>query len=372
MNVTLSAESKTESDGLNRSSSEVSGASGLLTCHVISLSEWIAQTMIQQLPKDSHWHLAWQDGLAPSSSIKVGDSLWIDPGLLIAQNAWLKSLGRPQLKMLSPPAEWLTFLDRSLLGRTVLFAKAEDIRGWSELPSEVGVKPWSQVAGGRVPTFSAARRNLTQLHEDLKQAPHDSLIQISGHLEAIDQEWSVVILHGRAVASSGYCQHMSPDSREVITVFDGAHFSQNMRALAEKTAVYAARQGGIDAVCLNIAFVASSSSNAISKPMRPVVLEANPAWCCAPYDYGHDGIKGFMAAIQAGRIPESEIANQVEGNTIQGCEDKSVSLNESQHYGQTVPKPQTPLQGNRMTPYHPDAWMVSQFRFRYRTYWGHV
>lgn len=371
MNVTLSNESRAESDGLNRSSSEGSGASGLLTCHVISHSEWIAQTMIQQLRKDSHWHLAWQDGLAPSSGIKVGDALWIDPGLLIAQNVWLKSLGRPQLKMLSPPANWLTFLDKSLLGRTVLVAKAEDIRGWSELPREVGVRPWSQVAGGRVPTFSAARRNLTQLQKDLKQAPQDSLIQISGHLEAIDQEWNVVILHGRAVASSGYCHHMGPDSREIITVFDGAHFSQNMRAPAEKIAVYAAQQGGIDAVCMDIAFLASDSSNATWKSMRPIVLEANPAWCCTPYDYGHDGVEGFMAAIQAGRISESEIAERVEANTIQGCEDKSVSLNELQHYGQTAPKSQTPFQGNRMTLYRPDSWMISQFRFRYRTYWGH-
>lgn len=371
MNATSSAEPRTESNGHNRPSAEGSGASGPVTCHVISHNEWIAQTMIDQLSQDSHWQLHWQDGLSPTSSIKAGDALWVDPGLLIAQNAWLKSLGHPQIKMLSPPANWLTFLDRNLLGRTVLVAKVEDIRSWSELPREVGAEPWSQVAGGRVPTFSAARRNLIQLQKDLKQAPQDSLIQISGHLEAIDQEWRVVILDGRAVASSGYCRHKGPDSRDIITIFDGAHFSESMRAPAEEAAIFAARQGGIDAVCLDIAFLASATSEAGYKSSHPLVLEANPAWCCSPYDYGHDGIEGFMAAIQAGRIPESEIAYNLETNTVQGCENKSVPLNTLHHYGQTIPRSQTLRQSNRMTPYHPDPWVVSQFHLRYRTYWGH-
>lgn len=371
MNAIPTAEPRTESDSHSRPSAKGFGLSGPLTCHVISHSEWIAQTVIEQLSKDSHWHLDWQNGLSPTSSIKAGDALWIDPGLLIAQNAWLKSLGHPQLKMLSPPANWLTFLDRNLLGRTVLVAKVEDIRSWSELPRELGVRPWSQVAGGRVPTFSAARRNLVQLQEGLKQAPRDSLIQISGHLEAIDQEWRVVILDGRAVASSGYCRHKGPDSRDIITVFDGAHFSENMRAPAEEAAIFAARQGGIDAVCLDIAFLASATSEAGRKSVHPLVLEANPAWCCSPYNYGLDGTEGFMAAIQAGRIPESGIAYNLETNTVKGCENKSVALNKLQHYGQTIPKSQTLCQSNRMTPYHPDSWMVSQFHFRYRTYWGH-
>ncbi|WP_339350512.1 hypothetical protein [Bifidobacterium indicum] len=327
---------------------------GTATCHVVSHDRWIAQTMLQALPSDTTWNLVWHDGLAPTPDLDQGDALWIDPGLLIARNAWLESLGHPPLELMAPPADWLTLLDKDLLGRDVMVSRVGEIRLWREPPDSLGIDPWSQVAGGRVPEFRAARRSLDQLQGDLAPAPDDSLIQISRHVDGIDQEWRVVVLDGRAVASSGYCRHAGPEGRDIITVFDGATFDQSLRTSAERTAVIAADRGGIDAVCLDLAFLNPTAPGAIHGRMHPIVLEANPAWCCSPYDYGQDGMEGFLAAIARGRAP--------------GLNGVAPSMQApSASDGRMEP----PGPDSRMAPYRPDSWMVSQFRNRYRSYWNH-
>ena len=57
--------------------------------------------MRQALPSDTTWDLVHHDGLAPTQDLGDKDALWIDPGLLIAQNAWLESLGRPPVTPVS-------------------------------------------------------------------------------------------------------------------------------------------------------------------------------------------------------------------------------------------------------------------------------
>lgn len=303
------------------------------TCHIVSHDGWIARTIRQALPSDTAWDLVRHDGLAPTRDLGDNDALWIDPGLLIAQNAWLESLGRLPMTLMAPPADCLGGLGESLLGRRVMVACAGEVRQWRHPPAGLGNRPWSQIAGGRVPAFRAARRTLSQLRQDLAEAPDDARIQISRHIDDIDQEWRVVVLGGRAVASSGYCRHIGSDDHDIITVFDGASFDPNLRAPAEETAVHAAALGGMDAVCIDLAFPASSSPNRAPELMHPFVLEVNPAWCCSPYDYGRAGMAGFLAAIAAGRRPE--------GTHLAGA-----------------------------APYNPDPWMADQFRNRYRSYWG--
>lgn len=290
--------------------------------------------MAQALRPDRDWVFSWHRGLAPTPNLGTGKALWIDPGLLIAQNAWLKSTDQQPLSLMAPPADWLTHLDRTLSGRTVLIARVEEIRAWLHMPRELGNRPWSQVSGGRPPGFPAARRNLAQLQDDLTQAPSDSMIQISTHLDGIDQEWRVVILNGRACASGGYCLHSGTDGRRITTIFDGAIFNQDLRKPAEEVSILAARQAGLEAVCMDLAFLSSPEGTS-----RPIILEANPAWCSSPYDYGHGGMRGFLEAVA---------------------------------WGLTHPPGScTPcLTGFQMEPYDPDPWMVRSFNHRYLSYWG--
>lgn len=290
--------------------------------------------MAETLRPDRDWVFSWHNGLAPTPNLENSEALWIDPGLLIAQNAWLKSTDQQPLSLTAPPVDWLTDLDRTLSGRAVLIVRVEEIRAWHHIPSKLGNRPWSQVAGGRPPGFPAARRNLTQLQNDLIQAPGDSLIQISTHLDGIDQEWRVVIVNGRACASSGYCLHSGPQGHRITTVFDGAIFNQALRKPAEEVSVTAARQAGLDAVCMDLAFLSSPEGT-----IRPIILEANPAWCSSPYDYGHRGMRGFLEAVALGWT----------------------------HPTGSGKSSQT---GFRMEPYSPDPWMVRSFGRRYQSYWG--
>lgn len=331
--------------------------------------------MLQALPSDTAWNLVWHDGLAPTPDLDQGDALWIDPGLLTARNAWLESLGHPPLELMAPPADWLTLLDKDLLGRDVMVARVGEIRLWRKPPDGLGVDPWSQVAGGRVPGFRAARRTLDQLQDDLSQAPDDSLIQISRHVDGIDQEWRVVVLDGRAVASSGYCRHTGPEGRDIITVFDGATFDQSLRAPAERTAVIAAARDGIDAVCLDLAFLNPTTPEAIPGRMHPIILEANPAWCCSPYDYGQDGMEGFLAAIAAGGVTRPAATSySIDGSPNFGNNilEFDGDMARKQNHTSASGEHNYTLFGFRMSPYRPDPWMVNQFHNRYRSYWGHI
>ena len=260
-------------------------------------------------------------GFGPIQEVGVKEAIWITPGLLIAQNVWLASHGRPSLVLSSPPTLWLDELDQSLTGRRILTVTAETILTWRRLPSGLGQRPWSQLAAGRVSGLPAARRTLADLQHDLRTAPAQSLIRIQTHLPDIHEEWRVIIDKDRIAASSGYCLHEGENSRTITTVFDGAVFNPRHQRIAEDCALQAAKGQSPAPISVDLAFRRGSD--------QPLVLEGNPVWCAAPYAYGSQGMISFLKAVAACRT-------------------------------------------NPVDPYQPDPWMLREFGGRFRSSWGPV
>ncbi|RBP99493.1 ATP-grasp domain-containing protein [Bifidobacterium xylocopae] len=268
--------------------------------------------------------------------LERSDAFWIAPGLLIASNTWLKAQDLPTLSPPSPSPHWLERLAQSapeLSGRPVLTATAETIREWTAWPAPLGERPWSQLAQGRVTAFRAARRTLTQLRNDLASAPSDSLIQLSGQVNGIGEEWRVVLSDGQPVAASGYCIHSPAGSQRILSVFDGARFDPANRPAVMAAARRAAQATGLHYATIDLAFVPAGAPQPLAdqrpQAWSPVVMEADPLWCAAPYDYGPAGTAAFLDALA-----ESESAPA----------------------DATDP------------PYAPDPWMVREFSRRYAAF----
>ena len=260
-------------------------------------------------------------GFGPVQEVGVKEAIWITPGLLIAQNAWLASHGRPSWTLSAPPTLWLDELDQSLTERRILTVTAETILNWRRLPSGLGQRPWSQLAAGRVSGLPAARRTLESLQSDLRTAPPQSMIRLQTHLPDIHEEWRVIVDGDRIVASSGYCLHEGEESRTIITIFDGAIFDPRHRAIAENCALRATKGRSPAPISVDLAFLRGSD--------RPLVLEGNPVWCAAPYAYGPQGMVSFLEAVAACRT-------------------------------------------DPVDPYQPDPWMLREFSDRFRSSWGPV
>ena len=258
-------------------------------------------------------------GFGPVREVGVKEAIWITPGLLIAQNAWLASQGRPPWALSAPPTMWLDELDQSLTERRILTVTAATILTWRRLPSGLGQRPWSQLAAGRVSGLPAARRTLEGLQNDLRTAPAQSLIRIQTHLPNIHEEWRVIIDRDRIAASSGYCLHEDEGSRAITTVFDGAIFDPRHRTIAENCALQAAKGRSPAPISVDLAFLRGSD--------RPLVLEGNPVWCAAPYAYGPQGMVSFLKAVATCRT-------------------------------------------DPVDPYQPDPWMLREFGGRFRSSWG--
>lgn len=258
-------------------------------------------------------------GFGPIREVGAKEAIWITPGLLIAQNAWLASHGRPAWVLSAPPNRWLDELDQSLTERRILTVTAETILTWHQMPLGLGQRPWSQLAAGRVSGLPAARRNLEDLQDDLRTAPPQSLIRIQTHLPDIHEEWRVIVDRGQIAASSGYCLHESEDSRAIATIFDGAVFDPRHQTIAEDRALQAARSGCSAPISVDLAFLRGSN--------RPFVLEGNPVWCASPYAYGSQGMASFLEAVAACRT-------------------------------------------DPVDPYQPDPWMLREFSGRFRGSWG--
>ena len=299
-----------------------------LICSVITHEEWIPRVMAEQIDscsKDPHRQrsiiLHHHHGFGPVREVGVREAIWITPGLLIAQNAWLASQGRPSWALSAPPTMWLDGLDQSLIGRRILTVTAETILTWRRLPSGLGQRPWSQLAAGRVSDLPAARRTLEDLQSHLRMAPAQSLIRIQTHLPDIHEEWRVIVDRGRIAASSGYCLHEGEDSRVITTVFDGAVFDSQHRKIAENCALQAAKGRSPAPISVDLAFLRGSD--------RPLILEGNPVWCATPYAYGPQGMVSFLKAVAACRT-------------------------------------------DPVDPYQPDPWMLREFGGRFRSSWGPV
>ena len=258
-------------------------------------------------------------GFGPVREVGVKEAIWITPGLLIAQNTWLASQGRPSWALSAPPTLWLDELDQSLTERRILTVTAATILTWRRLPSGLGQRPWSQLAAGRVSGLPAARRTLEGLQNDLRTAPAQSLIRIQTHLPSIHEEWRVIIDRDRIAASSGYCLHEDEGSRAITTVFDGAIFDPRHRTIAENCALQAAKGRSLAPISVDLAFLRGSD--------RPLVLEGNPVWCAAPYAYGPQGMVSFLKAVATCRT-------------------------------------------DPVDPYQPDPWMLREFGGRFRSSWG--
>ncbi|BDR55241.1 hypothetical protein KIMH_13520 [Bombiscardovia apis] len=326
-------------------------------CQVVSHERWISSTIIHELnaPASAQiqgptWLIRSADGLAPEPDLEAADALWIAPGLLIAHNAWLRALGREPLHLPAPSPRWLANLAAiapELTGRAVVTAQAHEIRSWEHFPAELGTQssPWSQLARGRVSTFRAARRSLGALQADLAAAPADSLIQISGQVDKISEEWRVIVSSSEPVAASGYCIHSPAGSQQILSVFDGAHFDPAHRERALDAARQAARITGLDSASIDLAFTSTGtdsdsgfsadSSSAGSSTGGPIVLEVNPLWCAAPYEYGPEGMARFLEAIR-----KSEACAREQPEALSRAEGI----------------------------FHPDPWMESEFSRRYAAF----
>jgi len=80
-------------------------------------------------------------GFGPVREVGAKEAIWITPGLLIAQNAWLASHGRPSWALSSPPTMWLDGLDQSLTGRRILTVTAETVLTWQPTAIWLGTAP---------------------------------------------------------------------------------------------------------------------------------------------------------------------------------------------------------------------------------------
>lgn len=296
---------------------------------VVSPQTWVGQTItdsLAQANQPSIWEIRSYNGLAPVEHIGQADGLWIAPGLLIAHQSWLQTQGRQPLHLPAPSPYWLSQLASSaptLAGRQVCVAPVSEIASWKHLPEEVGNQPWSQLAQGRVTAFRAARRNLEQLQKDVSHAPADSLIQLSSQVESITEEWRVVVAGGLPVATSGYCVHQPAGNQQVTSIFDGALFLDTNRSKVEEVALQVAQITGLQNATLDLAFTEEHRKG------QPIVLECNPLWCSAAYDYGATGMEAFVSAVSS-----------------------------SQHTATTLNEHN----------WQPDPWMVQEFAHRYASF----
>ena len=301
--------------------------------HVVSPQSWVGEDITRHVGdgRNDHapltcgrgggdrWHVERSSGLWPLTDCDDRDALWIPSGLLVAQNAWFAARGHRPLSLAGPPDDWLAGVDRSLTGRAVIACSVSRIRTMRTLPGELGDAPWSQLCGGRIPGFRAARRTVDELRQAVAGAPADSLIQLSGHLPDIREEWCVVVRTvtpsagesrsgsgghpplrhmtfrhlTRAVASGGYCVHDPSGGHTILTVFDGARFDPRNRARAEQLAVRTADDTGLVSASIDVAFARSGDA---------YVLEADPVWCSAPYAYSPKGMRGFVNAVADSRL----------------------------------------------------------------------
>ncbi|WEV42432.1 hypothetical protein OZX57_02970 [Bifidobacterium sp. ESL0682] len=341
----------------------------------------------------SAWNLACDYGFQPEQNIADEDAVWIAPDLLIALNAWRRRHNMPSLLFEAPTADWLSSLPVELTGRKAVTTTVSDIQNWTAFPKRFGERPWSQLGNGRVPEFRAARRTLPVLQHDLQNAPDDSSISINTHIPSITEEWCIIIHNGIAVASSGYCIHTSdaPESHDILTVFDGAQFHEEYRALAESQATAAAQISQLNNASIIVGFrdldvmptdkawanqnksevntslpdthlttlhhssirSLASETDAVPDTSLPstsaqspaaFVIEADPIWCTTPYPF-HTA-EETHAFLQA--IADSRIQHQPAGT----------SQTQSRH-SQTV-------QAENV--YSPDPWMVRHNAHRYDAY----
>ncbi|WEV59548.1 hypothetical protein OZX67_03110 [Bifidobacterium sp. ESL0728] len=273
-----------------------------------------------------NWTATYDYGFEPARGIENGNAVWITPDLLIANNAWRARHNLPSLLFEAPAADWLARLPQELTQRSVITLPVSQIRAWNELPDGLGERPWSQLSSGRVPEFRAARRTLHQLKLDLKQAPDESLITISSHVDCITEEWCVIVGGDKAVASSGYCVHRSADedSHDILTVFDGARFHDSYRLIAESLAAKAAQAVHLDNASIIVGFresrgTADNAGDAEPSNMnlqslqypkaatQPVIIEADPIWCTTPYPFETaKEANAFLKAISDSRIYETD------------------------------------------------------------------
>ncbi|WEV71989.1 hypothetical protein [Bifidobacterium sp. ESL0790] len=295
------------------------------------------------------WTLAHDNGLAPALDIKDSEGIWVTPDLLIALNEWRKAKGMEPLLFETPAAGWMSSLPFELLGRTTLTTSVADILSWTRMPAELGEEPWSQLDQGRVPEFRAARRDLATLQHDLASAPLDSLVTVNGHIPGIAEEWCVIVHDGDAVASCGYCVHLTPDSHEIATVFDRATFHGEYQQLAEQAASEAARIGGLGDASIIVGFRAQKGRNKEEAQVQiqtrtrsqpdTFIIEADPVWCTTPYPFETDReTRVFLNAIR-----DSRILRQSDG-TFRSAD------------GRAIPEANV---------YSPDPWMLQRNRRRY-------
>ncbi|WEV64545.1 hypothetical protein [Bifidobacterium sp. ESL0732] len=329
---------------------------------IISPLSWVQEAFKEYFGKahmsdNSHSNVAFDYGFEPACDLEEDSAVWITPDLLIANNVWRERNSLPALRFTAPAADWLATLPEELRGRTVITVPVSNIRAWAELPEGLSERPWSQLSRGRVPEFRAARRGLSELQQDLGDAPADSLITINTHIDGIKEEWCVIINHGKAVASSGYCVHRSADeeSHDILTVFDEARFHDSYRTIAESAATQAAQVSHLDNASIIVGFRetdgdmgnATSSTtktgnchSAISAAIpQLLIIEADPVWCTTPYTFETaQGIKAFLNAISDCRIIENNDGTFKNRN------------------GQRAPKADI---------YTPDPWMIRHAEHRY-------
>lgn len=342
-----------------------------------------------------YWKATYDYGFEPARGVGDDAAVWITPDLLIANNAWRERKGLPPLLFEAPAADWLETLPWEFTRRKVLTAPVSQIRSWTKLPDGLGERPWSQLSGGRVPEFRAARRNLRELQDALRRAPDDSLITVNTHIDGIGEEWCVIVDGGKAVESCGYCVHRSldEDSHDVLTVFDGARFHESYRTIAESFATQAAQASHLDNASIIVGFrntsgvaknaeLANAEStdtepanvtsgntertngksedpkSANTKPanaepanpepvnprlsipgIEPIIIEADPTWCTTPYPYETtEATNAFLKAISDSRIYKT---------------DDGIFKNRN---GQSVPATAV---------YAPDPWMARHAAHRY-------
>ncbi|MEE8725091.1 MAG: hypothetical protein SOI15_03355 [Bifidobacterium crudilactis] len=205
--------------------------------------------------------------------------------------------------MLTPQKDWPTRLGRELLGRSAVESTVGAVLNWGSYDDSGltdgaapgGCAPWSQLVNGRVPDFPAAQRDLPVLQRALAHAPADARILVSTHVPDIAEEWMVVVHCGHAIAAQGYCIHQPVGSRNIISVFDGAAFTEGNIEHAIQLAEAGAKRLNIDSVVMNIAFRSDSMA---------LVLEALPTWCTPLYAYPAQATGQLLQAIADCSLPD--------------------------------------------------------------------
>ncbi|WP_314688106.1 hypothetical protein [uncultured Bifidobacterium sp.] len=352
------------------------------TLHVIGPPGWVAGEFRRGLadlhgPADDRRadhdaatagaRIVTHDGLSPARGISDGDAVWSSPGTLISLNDWRRRSGLPPLRLAAPAADAIARLPYPLTRHPTLVVRAGDVlagHAFPVFPSDLGERPWSRVASGRVAGFRAARRDWDVLRRDLAHAhaPDDSLIELAGNVEGLVEEWCVVIdpAGETAAACSGACVHPTPGRMDVVTVFDGACFDPGRRQAALDVAEAAA--GALDVAGRD------GSSNDRPHPSpppmslllgfadgspAPAVLEIDPVWCTTPYPFGREGMKAFVDAIGLCRMaPPPDTEEPRTGGHQADRDDAGGSYDERSHDDPFV--------------WSPDPWMIREFSRRYR------